>query len=85
MRGSHSKAIDAEVVDHEQIRFDVTGFATLVWEEDSAPGRPETSGQWRLFFRDDDDGINEIDLSKDNTDAAIAEAKTLVAAKLVGE
>lgn len=78
------ESIDADVVGDEEIRFDVTAFATLVWEEDPAPDRPEITGQWRLYFRDGDDA-KEIDQQKTNTDAAIAEAKTLIAAKLVAE
>lgn len=78
------EAIEAEIIDDEQIRLDVTGFATLVWDEDPAPGRADMTGKWRLSFRDGDHGDIEIDRPKDSTDAAIAEAMTLVAAKLAG-
>ncbi len=76
-RDSIKPVVDSD----ERVRIDVEGYADLVWDEKVAKGRPEMTGQWRVYYRDGT-ASDEIDRQKDDVDGAIAEAKDRVAKKL---
>jgi hypothetical protein len=66
--------------DEEHVIFDVERYATMEWDEDPAPGRPEMTGQWLVHFRDGT--FEAIDLPLANRDGAISAARDLIARKL---
>ena len=64
-------------IEDEEHAFDLERCATMEWDEDPAHGRPEMTGQWRVYYRD---GTSEtIDLPLANMEGAISAARDLIA------
>ncbi len=69
--------------DEEHVVFDVERYAALEWDEVRAPGRPETTGQWRLHYWDGTSAM--IDLPLASMDKAVTAARDLIAHRLTGQ